>query len=309
VLNIYITQAEFFHRVCAIWLFANIWFVNVLRAKMPALQFPVILYSIFTNVAFTFGPLFPTIASGGALIKQLLEGFLTAFAISTGVSLFIIPVSSRTVVFKEQTGYIQLIRATLKAQTAYLQSLETSDMFAPKEPAEDGDGKLNNGDKTKKSKKKDQKSHPAANAQAVALKANLTALTSLHGRLHGDMSFGKRETAWGKLDAKDLDEIFTLFRAILIPLIGMSTITDIFERIAERRGWVQVPNSRFDKAEAWEECGPEEKEREKKSWNEIMKTLHEPFEVVRIARHLFVLCCRIFSPQCMHIFHPAMKKI
>jgi hypothetical protein len=255
--------------------------VNVLRAKMPALQFPVIMYSIFTNVAFTYGPLFPTIAAGEALIKQLLEGFLTAFAISTGVSLFIIPVSSRTVVFKEQTGYIQLIRATMKAQTEYLQSLETSDMFAPEEPAGDDREKPDDGKKGKKSKKGDDKSHPAANAQAVALKANLAALTGLHGKLHGDMSFGKRETAWGKLDAKDIDEIFTLFRAILVPLIGMSTITDIFERIAERRGWVEVPNSKFDRAESWEACGTEAKEKEKKTWNEIMKTLHEPFEVVR----------------------------
>jgi len=45
------------------------------------------------------------------------------------------------------------------------------------------------------------------------------------------MPFGKRENSLGKLDAKDLDEIFTLFRNILIPLIGMSTITDIFERM------------------------------------------------------------------------------
>jgi hypothetical protein len=248
---------------------------------MPALQFPAILYSIFTNVAFTYGPLFPTIAVGEALIKQLLEGFLTAFAISTGVSLFIIPVSSRTVVFKEQSGYIQLIRATMKAQTAYLQSLETSDMFAPEEPGEDDGENLDDNKKTKKSKKKNDNSHPAANAQAVALKANLAALTGLHGRLQGDMIFGKREMAWGKLDAKDIDEIFALFRSILIPLIGMSTITDIFERIAERRGWIRVPNSKFDRAESWEACGLEAKEEEKRTWNEIMKTLHKPFEVVR----------------------------
>jgi hypothetical protein len=249
---------------------------------MPALQFPVIMYSIFTNVAFTYGPLFPTIASGEALVKQLLQGFLTAFAISTGVSLFIIPISSRTVVFKEQAGYVQLIRATLKAQTTYLQSLETSNMFAPEEPVKDYDEKDGESKKAKNNKKTNEKDkpHPAANIQAQALKGNVAALTALHGKLHGDMSFGKRETAWGKLDAKDIDEIFTLFRNILIPLIGMSTITDIFERIAERRGWVRIQNSKFDKAEAWEACGQEAKEKEKKTWNEIMKTLHEPFEMV-----------------------------
>ena len=100
--------------VCAIWLFANIYFANVLRAKMPALQFPVIMYSIFTNVSFTFGPIFRTMAEAKSLIRQLLLGFLSAFAISTGVSLFIMPISSRTVVQKEQAGYIQAIRGALK---------------------------------------------------------------------------------------------------------------------------------------------------------------------------------------------------
>lgn len=136
-----------------------------------------------------------------------------------------------------------------------------------------------------KDKRKDATAHPARNEKAIALKANLTALTSLHGKLQGDLPFGKREFAWGKLDPKDLDEIFVLFRGILIPLIGMSTITDIFERIAERRGWVNVKGSKFDDAEAepWEKCGAAEREEEKKTWNEIMKALHEPFEVMTSA--------------------------
>ncbi|KAK6584933.1 hypothetical protein PZA11_003157 [Diplocarpon coronariae] len=266
--------------ICAIWLFANIWFVNVLRAKLPALQFPVIMYSIFTNVAFTYGPLFPTMEAGESLIKQLLEGFLTAFALSLGVNLLVIPVSSRTVVFIEegQAGYIQLVRGILKAQTTYLQSLETSNMFAPSQAPSDSDSKH-------KLKQQDKKNgpHPAQNPQAKALKDMLTALTGLHGKLYGDIPFAKREFAWGKLSAKDLDEIFALFRGILIPLIGMSTITDIFERIAERRGWVSVPNSKFNEVEAWEKGHAEDEEEEKQAWNEIMKTLHEPFEVVTAA--------------------------
>lgn len=56
--------------VCAIWLFFNIYSVNYLRAKFSALSIPVILYGIFTNVAFTYGPLFSTIAQGEALIKR-----------------------------------------------------------------------------------------------------------------------------------------------------------------------------------------------------------------------------------------------
>jgi len=62
----------------------------------------------------------------------------------------------------------------------------------------------------------------------------------------------------------------------------MSTITDIFERIAERRGWVRsAKRSEFDDAEEWEhDPGEEAKRREKEIWNDIMKQLHSSFEVV-----------------------------
>jgi hypothetical protein len=142
---------------------------------------------------------------------------------------------------------------------------------------------------TKPKKSKKDKSSPAQNPQAKALKASLTALTGLHGKLHGDMPFGKREIAFGKLDAKDIDEILTLFRGILIPLIGMSTITDIFERIAERRGWLRTSsaNSRYDRAESWEHSDDAAKEEEKRTWNEVMKTLHEPFAVAAAASKYF----------------------
>jgi hypothetical protein len=233
--------------------------------QVPALQFPVIMYSIFTNVAFTFGPVFQTTAQGEALVKQLLESFLTAFAISTGVNLFIIPVTSRTVVFKEQSAYIGAIRGTIKAQRAYLESLETTDMFSC----------TTSGNKVSK---------PSETPQAKALKAGITGLTELHGKLYGDLPFGKRETAWGKLCAEDMEEIFSRFRAILIPLIGMSTITDIFERVAIRRGWVEPgsnQSSLFTNAEGSTRDNSEEaKDAEKRIWNEVMKTLHEPFSVV-----------------------------
>ena len=161
-------------------------------------------------------------------------------------------------------------------------------MFAPEENTK-------NEEKTREKNKGNV--HPALNPQAQALKASLAALTGLHGKLHGDMSFAKRETAWGKLIPKNFDEMFKLFRSILIPLVGMSTIIDIFERIAERRGWVGAPGSKFDQAEAWEACEEGAKEEEKRTWNEVMKTLHEPFEVVSV--YLSVL----FTQSCNSPLH------
>ena len=267
-----------------------------MRAKIPALQFPIIIYSIFANVAFTYGPIFQTEAQAESLITKLPTGFFSAFAIATGVSLFIIPVSSRTVVQKQQAGYIQLIRGTLKvgssrrkcnksclmtfkqAQAAYLTILESSDMFSANEVTLDDED-----DHKHKKKGKKSTSSAAETPEAKALNGAVTSLVGLHGKLYGDMPFGKREIAWGKLSAKDLDEIFKLFRSILVPLVGMSTITDIFERVAERRGWVKSKRKSFDRAEAWEHADGESKLEAKKVWNEVMKALHEPFAIAAAA--------------------------
>ncbi len=50
--------------VCGVWLFFNIYFSNALRAKRPQLQFPVIQYSIFANVAMTYCLQFSIVSQG-----------------------------------------------------------------------------------------------------------------------------------------------------------------------------------------------------------------------------------------------------
>jgi len=142
--------------------------------------------------------------------------------------------------------------------------------------ATEGEGKAADNNKRHK---KDKNAHPAQTPQAKALKDGIAGLRALHGKLYGDLPFAKRETAWGKLDAKDIDEMYTLLRSIFIPFVGLSTITDIFERIAERRGWIKSTDSRHDESEAWEDYDASAKNEEKRVWNEMMKTLHEPFSV------------------------------
>lgn len=165
-----------------------------------------------------------------------------------------------------------LVRKTIKAEVAYLESLESNDMFSKAESkSKDGE------------KKKGKKLNRAQTPQAAALKGCITALTGLHGKLYGDLPFAKRDIAYGKLGAKDLDEIFARLRAILVPLVGISTITDIFERIAERRGWVEGDNADQARSDSWERCEPGTKAEEIRVWNQIMKALHEPFAVAAVA--------------------------
>ncbi|KAL9104915.1 MAG: hypothetical protein Q9187_008846, partial [Circinaria calcarea] len=66
-------------------------------------------------------------AAGISFVKKLLEACLTGFAIAFGVNLFVFPISSRDVVFKDASAYIKALQSTLKALTGYLQTLEDKD--------------------------------------------------------------------------------------------------------------------------------------------------------------------------------------
>ena len=255
--------------VSAIWLFFSIYLVNTLRASRPQLQFPVIVYSIFANVASVYAPNFPTMAAGIAFTKRLLEAFFTGFAIATGVSLFIFPMSLRTIFFKQSAGFIAAAQGTLKAQIAYLQTLESKDMF--RTPTEsDQDEKIEKPSKHKRAKA----AEPYGSAEARALKAANGALGELYGKLHADVTFAKREMGWGKLDASDIDELLRLFQDIVLPMTGLSSAANIFQRIAEHRGWTRQVT----------ESSPEN-EKSRYQWNEIMRTLHDPFETVTETMH------------------------
>lgn len=255
--------------VSAIWLFFNIYLVNTVRASRPQLQFPVIVYSIFANVASVYAPNFPTMSAGIAFAKLLMETFLTGFAIATGVSLFIFPVSTRMALFSQSAGFVAAAQGTLKAQIAYLQTLEKKDMFrTPMESDEE--------EKTKKPSrnKKGKANESVGSPEAERLKAAIGALGELYGKIHADVTFAKRETAWGKLDACDIDELLGLFQDIILPMTGMSSAADIFQRIANQRGWTRR-----------ETASTLENEKDKIQWNEIMRTLHDPFQEVVETMH------------------------
>ncbi|MCJ1338840.1 hypothetical protein MMC09_004129 [Bachmanniomyces sp. S44760] len=207
-------------------------------------------------------------AQGMLFVKRLLAAFLTGFAIGVGTNLFIFPVSSRTVVFKEMVGYVAALTASLKAQVAYLQSLEEIETISASPPAE----------RTQKSKQEPDTEHPAAKK----MKTTVRALGELHGKLHADILFAKREVAYGKLDARDIDDLFKKFRKILLPVLGLTSLVDIFERVITRRGWKESDQN-------------DAKRQEKEEFNEVMKTLHDPFEslvesmVMALHHSLYVL--------------------
>lgn len=257
--------------VCAIWLFSNIYVVNTLRASRPQLQFPAIMYSIFANVASVYAPSFPDMVAGQSFTKRLLESFLTGFAIATGVSLFVFPTTVRMTFFKQSAGFIKLVQGTLKTQVTYLQTLEKPDMFAPPSKPK-GDDKAANSQDGKKAKQ----AKITANPETQKLKAAISALGELHGKIHADIAFAKREVAWGKLCASDISEMLQLMQGIILPLTGMSSAADIFQRLATRWGWTEDDDS----VSALDPAEKVTAQEIKNQWNGIMKTLHDPFEAM-----------------------------
>lgn len=237
--------------VCGIWLFFQIWLVNSVKVKFPQFAFPCLLFSIFANVASTSGAMFQTTAQAEAFIQRLLEAFLTGFAIATGVSLFIFPVSCRKVVSTEITVYLGALRGALKAHKGYFRSLETKDMFRQMtyvEPENDED------------EKKEQ-----IRPEIKAVKEATAAFTQLHGKLTADLPFAKREFAYGRLTPDDYESIFKSLRIIMMPLTSVTSLIDIFERLAELNKWEK-------------EKEDEIKQTVMEDWHHLMTFAHDPIQ-------------------------------
>ncbi|ENH68060.1 hypothetical protein FOC1_g10001760 [Fusarium oxysporum f. sp. cubense race 1] len=113
--------------------------------------------------------------------------------------------------------------------------------------------------KSRRVEKEKEKDEGMAEAKAAKRLADTThAARVLTGKIHDNMTFAKRDMAWGKLDTKDLGEI-----------VAISYLADILHRIAERRRRNVVKETPEESAA--------EGNWEKQLWND-MKQLHTPFQ-------------------------------
>jgi hypothetical protein len=241
--------------VNAIFLIFNIFCVSLLRAIRPALSIPGIQYTIFTMVGFVYGPQEATEYHSRLFLKELLYSFLTGQAISAGVSLLIIPVSSRKVFFGETTGFLQSCRGLLRAQLSFIQVLQHSVLFVPARKPE--------------SNANTARSEAEYNKRLSTLRATSTGILSLGAKLREDVMFAKREIAIGHLRETDIHIVHGLIRDIMIPITGLSTIADISERTHCRLGSVE-PGQTSENGLSMEHDG----------WEELFQGLASSFETV-----------------------------
>ncbi|KAL2854756.1 hypothetical protein BJX68DRAFT_232518 [Aspergillus pseudodeflectus] len=240
-----------------VFLFFQTYLVHSFRAKYQQFQFPVIIYSIVANVTFSFAPLLPTMPAATSMVRRILEAGLLGLGLSTGVSFFVFPLSCRTVVFKQMEGYIGALRSTLKAHTAYFEALESDNVF----------GRTATYDSTVE---KIDKHGKVYTPEAATIRKAVQKITELHGKMSGDLTFAKREIAIGQLGPDDLQSIFRHLRQTMIPVVGLSFVVDIFERLSEYNRW----NEPIDPSTV---ISVDLRDRAVHEWNEIMSAVHDPF--------------------------------
>lgn len=244
--------------VSGVWLFFQIWLVHTFRAKYPQFQFPVIIYAIFANISSVYAPQMQDMTAAFNMIKRLVGTFLTGLAISTVTSLFVLPMTSRKAVFKQMASYIGGLRTALKAHAVYFETLERDDMFGRSETYDDAREKFG-----KKGK--------VYSSEAEVIRGAIRQITDIHAKLHGDLTFAKREFAMGKLGPNNLQKIFRHLRQIMIPVVGLSFVVDIFERLSDYNRWNEPidPNA--------EPIAEDVRHRVVRDWNDIMRAVHDPF--------------------------------
>ena len=212
--------------VNAMFLMLSMFGINTLRASRVSLKIPAIHFTVFTLVGFTYGPQQPTVAHARRFTKELLYAFLTGHAISTGVALFIIPVSSRKVFFGEVIGFLQSCRGLLKSQLEFVRVLDHSEMCDTRQA---GHSNVEEGDEDAIRAER----RAVFDKKFGALKIASAGMLMLQAKLRDDVIFAKRETAYGYLTETDIHQIYQLLRDITIPISGLSTIGDIVGRMTE----------------------------------------------------------------------------
>lgn len=155
---------------------------------------------------------------------------------------------------QELHGFKQII----KAHTRYIISLPTRDWYGNKHA--NGDGSVSSDDE-------DSFTRLTPWPEADNLKKITAGVSALQVKIKAELRYVKREVAWGKLGAKDYEKICNLLKNVLLPILGMESLTKVADRIEKRGGWgaVSFGAAQHSMSEA-DFAALEEKERQQWLW-------------------------------------------
>ncbi|EED21119.1 conserved hypothetical protein [Talaromyces stipitatus ATCC 10500] len=248
--------------VAAIWLFFQTYIVNTLRGEDPQLGIPVQMHCMLFFVAATQAPDYVSVSSGFAFVKRLLLAMLTGMALATATHILIFPDTCREAVLQMMGRYISALQEALRVHESYFQSMERLDMFVRIQTRNPTEEKI------------------LYRAKADAIKNAARRVSQIHASLSNELPYAKREVAYGKPGVGEFGMIFRQLRATMVPIIGLSTVVDVFDRIMEWNNWIKPV----------EEGGVDPQRdavhaRMVHDWNAIMASTHDHFAQIFDAMH------------------------
>jgi hypothetical protein len=236
--------------ISGVFFFFAVYLANVLRAKLPQVVFAVMIFSIIITVVCAEAPKIPTVAFALTFITTLLKAFYFGMAIGAAVSLIVIPVSCRTVVIKQFTAFLGAMQKGLEAHKVFFESMQDKEnIFAL----------LTIGGTI-----------PAVGQ----VKASIAAMSELNSKLQVDLPFAKREVGIGRLGGDEMKELNKLGRLTMLPILGLSSVSEVLQRFAISRGW-RVSN--IDTLSAEEQKARQQAVDE---WAQNFKIVHEQFSEI-----------------------------
>jgi hypothetical protein len=155
-------------------------------------------------VQFTSCSRFTTWAQCWDLIYLTVRCYYTGVAISFVSGIIIYPVSCRSEIFEIQEKYLRSAQAVLQSSASYLskQSGLTTVSTDTAHPSSHATGL----------------EQMSAAQEGRTLKHQMSGLKTLYVKMHEDIIMAKREIAWGKLGANDINTISDLCRRVLMPM-------------------------------------------------------------------------------------------
>lgn len=260
------------------------------------LQDPMVAFSIFASVTITRAGTFTSLADGLGFISRLLKGFMIGFAVATGVSLLILPITSRGDVFHDIKGYVTAVEGVLQTQISFVEDSSATGLLM-------GRSLLRRSRTAMSTRNMQIEGEPdVVESKQKHLQASMAKLTGLHSKLHADLFYSKDEIAWGKLSAEDLSVIASLLRSVLLPLSGMSMLPEILETIIKNEGPHDSYADDDDDDHHHGDSGVDgEGSRKYSEIQKVAQTLHERLlsssGLVKLGLHYFLLSLELIKPK------------
>lgn len=224
--------------ILGVWLLFSIWIASTVKSAYPTLLMPVLLGEIYLIVGCTSGVNLETMNAALEFSDRLIVNFLFGLAISFGVSIFIFPLSCRTVFFESVTTYFVTMRKVIETQQNFFSAMREHDPWSHH---------TNFNDST----------------EFAAHKKTMEGLYGAAANMRGELAFAGRELAFGNLNQTQMSELSDDALRIMPAFSGLGFVYDVLSRSNQE--------ARQNTLE------PEDEQKVVNEWATLIKGLHQPF--------------------------------